>query len=369
MTTVENQQGNLRLRKIELINYENKYLNIQNLFREIEIIESIGSIWLYGELTIEEQFNYRENFPFIGKEKLHIVWDTGEETTIRDFTFIITAIPNISETKTNEIYKYKLEFIHEDFANFLEAETYKKSFENKTNSYMLETLFSNYNIITENKVLNDTDTYSYIANSYDIIETIEEIEYLSDDPKFIFQRGNNYLIYNIESLFAQQYVKKLSNVSIITEGDGNRNSIRGISKIEPMMRKDFYEDGINGYIHYDIDLFEEKYNLNDISLNVTNPKFDFVSSKRNVLTLKSSKFIEDYMLTDAIQAQMQIASSDLQIGDLIQLKYFLGQNDQKNISKYSGFYLLYEIVHKIDVNFNYSMLLTLVRKDMSKSLF
>lgn len=369
MTPVIHEEGYLRLRRIEIINRDGKSLNIQNLFRGIDIVESIGSIWVYGNMKLEEQFNYRETLPFVGKEKLHVVWDSGDGSEQRDYTFIITAIDVITEKKQNEIFVYNIEFVHEDFENFLQEKPYQKSFDNQTNGDMLEDIFFNYGVFTENKVVNDTVTYSYIANSYDIVETIEEIEYLSDDPKMVFQKHNDTVIYDIETLFAQPNSKLLTNASMVVQAYGDRRAIQSIEKIEPMMRRDFYDDGVNGYIHYDVDLFDEKYDLKDVSLDVEKKKFDYDSEKKNTRTLKSSKYLEDYMMMDAVQARMKIPSTDLKIGDLITLKYFLNQNNQQETSKYSGDWLLNEIVHRIDVNFVYSQLIVLVRKDLNRSLF
>jgi len=346
-----------RLNNLTIQHGTNKPLDIKNFFRGMTISENIGNKFTICTVDIVDQYNLTETLPCDGNEIIRISWDAGNYTTVRDLNFFLNSIPKISKGNQQEIMSLK--GISELFIPFIEKVNFRSYQNSITPSSMMTNLFNHYGI---SLTIEDTqtETKTYLPHRKDVIDTIDDIRFLSDSPGVLFQRDNAMVYSSYENLLAQSEYYILTNKSMTTGQTSFANSIKKIDLGDVMNRKIASERGMHGYTYFDIDIFEDQFNRTAISNSI--PEFTFSNESENIMTLKSSSNVEDYIMSNYITAEMQIPISTPILGKLANLKLKKTEIDKRDFSSYSGIYLIYGVLHMIDENLNYKQKIQFVRK-------
>jgi len=351
---------------VELINYENIAVDITKIFKSIKLVEHIGDTFITGSIQLTEEYSFREKFPFKGREKLRVVYSSGE-STIRDITFDITRIAFTKDTQENQVRAILMEFASENYKTFLTKRYNKMYLESMTRNQIVQDICDFHGV--DVTVLNqfDTTTINHFNMNKSSLKLLQEIAYKGDKPCVLYQRDDTLIFDSLIDMLSQKDYYQFT-INPLNREDG-KSDLFVLTDIKKSDTYDFfdvhYRDGQNGYKLYDFDTYNKTFTETDKKLSdnfSTKQKFEvdetnLINKKLN----KNSKYCEDYTLMDFMEANIRYGVSDLMVGDLIGINLY-SRPDSEELSFYSGKWLVWRIVSTITNDFKYDQQVVLVRE-------
>ena len=370
--------NNLNIKNIDLINYNNKTLDITDTFIRIDITENLFTNFVSGSIIINDELNLRVSFPLIGNEKLRVRWQSSKNSTVRSYTFVITDIEYIKDVQEGIIEQMKLNFIDERYVTLI-SKPYYGFLEDQSLSTIVNNITKDYDVdITvdvETEIQNETINYNILHGSS--VKALRNLRYKFSKPIVFYQQNDSLIMTTYDKLFQQTPIK--CNVEIQMEEMNTDKSLKP-NNFKKFAKEDIYDiidlnlKGIKGYNNFVFNPFTDEfsnveYKLSDYT-GSTNAKYDFTSENfLNVRLNMDSRYIENYLLTDFMSSVMPYGSSDFKVGDLISV--ILRSNTEKsNISTYSGNALIVSLTHSIwRQSLEYKQEYTLIKREMFRSIF
>jgi hypothetical protein len=374
-SAVVNADGKkLEIKTILLINPETKkHIDLIKLFSSFEINESIENKFFTGSIIVNTEYDLREYIEMSGKEEIRIAWSSGDDFYMRDHTFKILNIVQQEEAQENVLETIKIEFVDERYLTMISNEPYN-IFSGETASSILTTMFDELSITTN--IESTTETFSYYWMK-EFNQCLNEVRLANSDPLLVFQQNQGIIGKKISTLFNQTAIK--FEFGILADKDKRRqlryNLVKDVSSYNLIDNEDLSDNGygnkllVRDYWNKSF-IFEDKKLDESSLLTGTNLKFDTTGEGvlRNRVNFPDYHFIEDYILTDYVEASLSSPVSTLTVGLLMNIE-IPSKYDPNDSSIRSGDYLIYEITHKIDRNFDYSQHVTLIKKELYKSIF
>jgi hypothetical protein len=328
------QNKKFKLNGIFLINSKNTILEITELCRSLTIIHNQVNIFASGSLLIQTEesiYNFLEE-----GDKIRVSYVTGyydEYFDTREFLFKIKGIPACDLEKSSNIQVLKLDLVDHRLYDMM-YNRYNITFVNKSKSEILTTIFKNYNIDL-NIDISDIQKYTYYCKRSNILEDINTIRYLGDEPLFIFERNNDKSIYvrDYQSIIKTSSVFRFDLTNVIgTNNTENINSLQGTFK-------NVYDGSplIPGYIHYSFDVDNKNATYTTYSVDD-----DFYPIERinNIKMIKNSLYKENYYMLNTLGAKYNYTNTNLKLGDVVDVKVSYSNNSNIQTS-FSGKYFIY----------------------------
>ena len=366
---VKNNISHLQIQTLEFIGSDNKIINILNWFKNIDIIEELNSMFTRGRMILSDVVNLREFYPMTGNEKVHIIWRSGKDSKTRDYTFRIVSIPRI-ETDTEGLSTMNTWDLVDDRYITLLKKRYTSSHIDKTMTQIITDFKQHFSLDVTLDVPSNlsSSTISYLNLHGSGIKMINDLRYYLVEPLCFYQKENDLIFSSYSQLFKQstKYVLTSSAISTTT-GDKTDviNSVSNIVKNDIFSVDELYADGSIGYKHNNFDLWNKTSSYDDNKLKDTYSsglKFDLDDSDlKHIRHNKTSKYLEDYLLSDFVSCRLNYGLSDLFVGKLVELPMY-GRTDSKQVSVYSGTHLISSVQHTFMEGFKYDQSITLIRE-------
>lgn len=370
-----NNYAKLTLNEASLVSYDKKEkINITKLIRNISITESLHNVFIHGYIEIEDENDLYEQFIKTCREYVFISWKSHEDNTLRSYYFRIDSIPEILRVREGIIDGFKIKFTHEDYFKLIEGR-YNKSYIEKTQKEILEDIFkekkiSNYEINTTNETYT---LYNFQNNCFGFIDDV--VRYKGSVPYVLYQKDAVLRYETWKDIFSQNEAKILNVETSKKDSDTMEMMISNVIKKDIIDNSEIQITGMNGNVLFEHDIWNNEFTLTDNNITdffntfkgqTIHEKFKVSELKNNVVRNNNSKFIEDYIVTNFINARLNYGNSDLFVGDLCVIK-IMRNSDTKEYSKYSGVWSIYEIEHFIDENFRYTQNIILVKLSFFKN--
>jgi hypothetical protein len=367
MAEIKIQSGvtEFQLKKLLLENHEEKKIDITKIFKDFAVVEDMQSLFIRGKLVINDTMKLREQWANKGKMKVHIAWKTTERDKLREMIFSVVGIPKLTNAKTGQVETITFDLVDYRYLEFIKKSYYKHYYQQDISTIMKD-IFKYYGVSlkVENDDISKQNYYNLHGSS---LRAIHTLKYYTKQPGCVFQQYNDFIFTSYRKLFDNNKAFMLSSRAIVPEENKKEstNSLSGLSKGDLFNEQDIYIDGVNGYDHFNIDLWNNTYSLDRVKFSeLWSKKLKFEIDEdnvRNIKWTKNSKGFEDYILFDFISAQMSHGISDLAIGKLINIP-LISDPEKNKTSIYSGNHLIYRIQHEISGNYQYKQYLTLVRE-------
>jgi hypothetical protein len=330
-----NQNRRFKLNGIFLRNINKKEIEITALCRYLNIVHSSLNIFPVAQLMIQTEESL-SSFIESG-DTIRISYATGlmeDYFETREFLFKINAIPSNELEKSTSIQNIKFDLVDHRLYDLMN-DRFNKTFVNKTKSEMLNEIFKYYEL-NINVDITDNNKYTYYCRNANILEDINIIRYLGDEPSFIYERNNNTDIYvrergiilNSPSTFRFD----LSNV-IGTNDTDRTNNIQGSFR-------NLYngQSSKAGYILYNFDVDTKTPSY--INKGIDNDVFYPQDRINNIKTLHNSLYLEDYYFNNTLVAKYSFSNTNLKIGDCVEIRNTAPYNSSLQTSD-SGKYFIY----------------------------
>jgi len=338
------------IKEIVLITDSEEY-DLTLAFIEISIIESIRNVFYTGEIVFNDQYNFRETVPFKGNEKIRISWKTSLSNDFRTNTFILKSIPSIQQ-KTNAVDMNHFQLVDERYKKMLSSQYYG-SYSNKTLNTIVTDICKHHKVkITTGLDLSGITFFNTFKNS---LKAIEYLRKLNNKPYVFFQQNQSIIFKSYEELFKQD--TELEFITIPKRND--TKLIENWNKNDLFDLTDVYVKGENGYKKFNSDTFAGTSSVADVELS--NAKFVFDDNFLNVRLNDNSSYIEKNYFNDYLQFKKTNPDSDVMVGKIADIKMWI-DIQAKEISKYSGKWLITDVIHKITSDLKYEQNLICIKE-------
>ena len=369
---IQDREKSLQLKSVKLINQNtDEFVDLIRFFVEIRITESVENKFTTGSIMFNSEYDIRELLQMDGTEKIKIIWTTGDDFEERNHTFRLLSIFSQEELKENLIETVTINFVDERYLTLLSNEPYNV-FNDSSASQIISEMFGELNIDVDIETTTEKFNYYWLKP---FIESLNEVRLANSDPLLVFQQNKKIIGRTYKKLFEQTPLE-LEYININEKNKENkiRNRIvKDISSLNIIDMEDLHDNGygnkllVRDYSNKSFTYINKS--LEDSSLlSGTKLKFNVSGNIRERIDFPNYQFVEDYILTDFIEATMPFAISNLYAGVLVTIE-IPSKYDENDTSLRSGNYLIHTITHKIDRSLSYTQELTLIKKQLFKRNF
>jgi hypothetical protein len=367
--SIKDQQKQLTIYKLELINSDSEALDITLLFQSISLTESISNNFVALDINILTEYDIKEFMKMKGEEYLRIIWDSGDNSEIRDYTLRILDYPTQTDVNENILESVFFKCVDERFITLLSESQKYEIYSETLPSVILADMMDKYDIDLDIVASTSESPVTYYWMK-DVFEAINDIRYATPDPFIIYQSGKKLIARTYNQLFAdnrERFKLHIKNTNI--ENNEFATRIYNIQFSDLYDAFDIAEDG-SGVIIRNKDLFNDVYSETEklLTQQITKRrKFEPFSNAKYKVNFPNYKYIEDYYLTGFMNADIQYGYSNLKLGMLTNIN-IPSKLSKESANILSGDWLIYEITHTFDRNLNYKQTLRLINKYLFKQI-
>ena len=367
--TIKDEKKQLRLDRILLVSDDDTFIDLSLLFTDLVITESIENKFMMGEITLNSEYDIRESSKMLGKSKIKIVWSTGTEYETRSHTFTVLDIPMQADLTENVMETMTISFVDERYFKILKNEPYE-IFTEETAANILTTMLANVDITANIEATTELMEYYWMQP---MMKSINQVRFANNPPLVLFQQNNAFIGRTWETLFNNNSPLEFEIVNPNRENKTNDRMflLRNMEFKDIVDAENLYDGGLgNKLLVRDIwnkTFTSEDKKLEDSSIVTSKQKSFTDGIIRDRVLFPNYKYIEDYILTDYLEADIAHGISSLFVGNVISID--IPSKKFKNATSVkSGNYLIYELTHRFDRNLNYSQEVVLIKKELFKSL-
>lgn len=316
------KNGDYILKKLNLINFEGKSIDITNIFTSIDYFESIYENFISGTLSINEPGDILQFFPLIGEERIEFSYSTSGEKDI-DHKFYVYRIQSSDPNDKVGMMKHTLFFVSEE-AMKDQSTLVSKSFKGKESKTIVENLFLLFDSKKKLNIESTKGLHHVVFPNWSPSQCINWLSSFTQHPTNVggsflfFQNSEGFNFKSFESLLEQKEIDKFSytiqNLATdefkSTDNQTPYNNPNGVASVIELSGSadtlKFLSYGMyaNKYIAYDSfvkKIKEYKYDyktdfsktkhLNEFRLNTD--KFQFNSNQQRVSIIASSSLRDE----------------------------------------------------------------------------
>jgi hypothetical protein len=202
--------------------YNDTVVEITKEITEISIYESIYTPFMYGDLVIIDTSAMLSTFPFVGQEKLRLIWEREDKTV--ETEFYITDIADVSQIN-DSTGTYTLNFTSEKQVRNSFC-LFSKSY--KGNSVdIIKSIFKEYlreDIQTSTRGMLSHNVVFPYTKPISAINMVQQTTPAEDGtPMFVYETlyGNRTYLSSMKAMLNQAPVMKIEPKNIINSDNGN----------------------------------------------------------------------------------------------------------------------------------------------------
>ena len=367
--SIKDEQKQLRIDRILLISDDDTFIDLSLLFTDIIITESMENKFMMGEITLNSEYDIRESSKMLGKSKIKIVWTTGTEYATRSHTFTILDIPHQADIKENVLESLTISFVDERYFKILKNEPYE-IYTEKTASEILTEMLAEVDITADIETTTTQMEYYWMQP---MMDCINQVRFANDPPLVLFQQNTAFIGRTWTTLFenSSPLEFELTNPNMENKTNNKLFLLRNLEFKDIADAESLYDGGLGNKL-LTRDIWNKTFSstdkkLEDSSIVGSKPKSFVTGTIRDRILFPNYKYIEDYILTDYIEADIAHGISSLHVGMMITID-IPSKKFKNRTSVKSGDYLIYELTHRFDRNLNYTQEVVLIKKELFKSL-
>ena len=366
---IKDQEKRLVIDKLILSNSANEFLDLSLLFTSLTITESIDNRFYMAEIVLNSEYELREKMVLKGDEFLKVSWTTDDDLFRKRVNeFKLLRIDGQKDERENLMEKIILTFIDSRYIDLIKKNEYE-IFTNTKPHTIITTMLDKYDIDIDIEDFGSEIAYYWMN---DVFKCLDQVRFSTNTPLVIFQQDNDLIGRKWETLFKQDAALfNVSNINAEVVKEDIYYRLKDISHEDIIDLGDFFEDEVGNKLfvrdYWNKSFTYSNKTLNSNSIITSKKKFETNYTPKVRVNFPDYKFVEDYLLNDYIEAIIPYGNSSLYVGMAIELD-IPSKFDKNDTSINSGKYLIYTLTHKFDRNLNYSQEVTLIKKDLFKSI-